>query len=75
MLKQSLLFVLRKPVVTAVLLLIFILFGTVEFVGLTMGWSAYTAKTETINAIGYQLLLAANDNNNPIEQSTQIIIY
>ncbi|WP_082020935.1 ABC transporter permease [Candidatus Soleaferrea massiliensis] len=70
MLKQSLLFILRKPAVTAVLLLIFILFGTVEFVGLTMGWSAYTAKTETINAIGYQLLLAANDNNNPIEQST-----
>ncbi|WP_040197952.1 ABC transporter permease [Candidatus Soleaferrea massiliensis] len=70
MLKQSLLFVLRKPVVTAVLLLIFILFGTVEFVGLTMGWSAYTAKTTTIQSIGYQLILATNDNSKPIELST-----
>jgi ABC-type transport system, involved in lipoprotein release, permease component len=68
-LKQSLISLLRKPLVTIILSLIFILFCIVQFVALTLGWSAFRTKNETISKIGYQFVLASVDGK-PINQET-----
>lgn len=59
MLRYSILGITRKPLTTFVLLLIFIAFGSFQFVQLTLFLSAKASKDATIKAIGSYLTLGS----------------
>ena len=68
--KISILNIIRKPIMSLILLFIFILFSFIEFIALTLNYSAQSTKQQTMKAIGSYVILSSDDSKNSINKET-----